>query len=103
MFSSSFDCGSQQKLGSASAEAVFAAPQLQGSCTRSFTIKQPVQQCSQHSNIFCTVCTNVNWRPLCDGLQGTLSSRKMWHLLRHVIKSKGETSGSLALARGNHR
>lgn len=40
-----------------------------------------------------------NWLTLCDSLQGTLCSRKTWHLLRYLIeplKNKGETSKSPA-------
>ncbi|KAH7959266.1 hypothetical protein HPB49_009773 [Dermacentor silvarum] len=46
-----------------------------------------------------------SWLDLCDGLQGTLSTRKTWQLLRHLIDpmtSKSETNRSMARTLNNY-
>lgn len=51
----------------------------------------------QAADYAATLCKE-NWLKLCDGLQGSLSTRKTWHLLRHLIdplKSKGESNRNM--------
>lgn len=35
-----------------------------------------------------------NWLSMCDGLQGKLSTRKTWGLLRHLIDPLGSTTAT---------
>lgn len=62
-------------------------------------LKKRIAQLSKQAAEYAAHLCKENWLTLCDSLQGTLSTRKTWHLLRHLIdplKNKGETSRSLA-------
>lgn len=53
-------------------------------------IQELNRQAAEHAAQLC----KENWMKLCDGLQGTLSTRKTWNLLRHLIDPLNTKSGS---------
>lgn len=62
-------------------------------------IRKKIAILTQQAAEYAQLLSKENWLQICDSLQGTLTTRKTWHLLRHLIdpiRSKGESNRNTA-------
>lgn len=61
-------------------------------------LRKRIALINKHAAEYAATLCKENWLHICDGLQGTLTTKKTWLLLRHLIdplKSKGESKRSM--------
>ncbi|XP_077553513.1 uncharacterized protein LOC144168388 [Haemaphysalis longicornis] len=68
-------------------------------------LRRRIHELNKQAAEYATQLCKENWLSVCDGLQGTLSTRKTWSLLRHLIdplSSKSATNRSLIRTLNNY-
>lgn len=51
------------------------------------TLKKRIALLTRQAQDYATTLRRQNWHSFCDKLKGTLSTKKTWHLLRHLLDS----------------
>lgn len=52
------------------------------------SLKRRIAQVTQRASEYARTLQTQNWRSFCDELQGTLSTKRAWRILRHLLGSK---------------
>lgn len=69
-------------------------------------LRKKIAAINKQAADYATSLCKENWLQHCDSLQGTLSTRKTWYLLRHLIDpltSKAETNRSMTRTLNNYQ
>ncbi|KAH7974247.1 hypothetical protein HPB49_012727 [Dermacentor silvarum] len=80
-------------------------PRVDARLRQNKKLRKRIREISYKAAEYAADLCKESWLDLCDSLQGTLSTRKTWQLLRHLIDpmtSKSETNRSMARTLNNY-